>query len=85
MINFNACVIEIASNCYRVIIEDVRATVIDTEYEYALASIIESMLSCDYDYVEVARGLTDRGADGIVSMMFRLMPVMIDMFGLKRD
>lgn len=61
MINFNACVIEIASNCYRVIIEDVRATVIDTEYEYALASIIESIFSYDYDYVEIDRGVSGKG------------------------
>ena len=63
MINFNGYVIEIEpKNCYRVIIEDVcRDTVIETDYEYALASIIESMLSNDYDYVEVARGVTDKG------------------------
>lgn len=62
MINLNACVIEIASNCYRVIIEDVcDYTLIEYDYEDSLALMLGSIISFDYDYVEVDRGVSGKG------------------------
>lgn len=71
MINFNAYVIELeADTCYEVFIEDVcRCTVRNngyfddgvTMFESALASVVEILLSNDYDYVETKRGLSKKG------------------------
>lgn len=63
MINFNAYVFEIEpKKRYRVFIEDVCGiTILESGYQSALASVIESMLSYDYDYVEVDRGMTRTG------------------------
>lgn len=71
MINFNAYVIELEEdNCYKVSIEDVcTSTVCNngyfddsvTTFESALASVIELLLSNDYDYVETERGLSKKG------------------------
>lgn len=63
MIDLNAYVIEISpKKYYRVIIEDIcDDTVIANGYQYAFALIIEDRLAYDYDYVEVARGVTDNG------------------------
>ena len=71
MINFNAYVIELeADNTYKVCIEnvykcDVTANgLIDDAvitFESALSTVIELMLSFDYDYTEVSRGLSRKG------------------------
>lgn len=71
MIKFNAYVIEIEpDNVYKVGIEDVyTGTVRDngliddfvTTFDSALSSVIELMLSFDYDYIEVARGISKKG------------------------
>jgi hypothetical protein len=71
MNNFNSYVIELETdNCYKVCIENVyTGTVTDngliddavTTVESALSTVVEIMLSNDYDYVEVARGLSRKG------------------------
>ena len=71
MINLDASVIEFEpDNSYKVIIKGVYAGIVTnngetddsvTTFESALASIIEIFLSYDYDYVEVARGLSRKG------------------------
>lgn len=71
MINFNAYVIELeADNTYKVCIENVYKGIVSdngliddavTTFESALSTVIEIMLSCDYDYVEVSRGFTRKG------------------------
>jgi hypothetical protein len=71
MIKVNAYVIEIETdNVYKVGIEDVyTGTVCNnglvdnsvTTFDSALSSVIESMLSFDYDYIEVAQGLSKKG------------------------
>ena len=71
MMNFNAYVIELeADNCYKVCIENIYiGTVTDkgliddavTTFESALSTVVEIMLSNDYDYVEIARGLSRKG------------------------
>lgn len=82
MIKFNAYVIEIEpDNVYKVGIEDVYAgTVRDngliddsvTTFDSALSSVIELMLSFDYDYIEVAQGLSKRVVR-VVSMLSQLI------------
>lgn len=71
MINFNAYVIELeADNSYKVCIENVYKGIVTndgliddsvTTFESALSTVIEIMLSDDYDYVEVSRGLSQKG------------------------
>ena len=71
MINFNAYAIELeADNTYKVCIENVYKGVVTdngliddavTTFESALSTVIELMLSCDYDYTEVSRGLSRKG------------------------
>lgn len=71
MINFNAYVIELEEdNWYKICIEDVCKTTVrdngcidDTviTFESALATVVELMLSNDYDYVETERCLTKKG------------------------
>lgn len=71
MINFNAYVIELEEdNTYKVCIENVYKGIVSdnglvddavTTFEYALSTVIEIMLSYDYDYVEVARGKSRKG------------------------
>lgn len=71
MINFNAYVIELeADNTYKVCIENVYKGIVSdngliddavTTFESALSTVIEIMLSYDYDYVEVSRGLSRKG------------------------
>ena len=71
MINFNAYVIELeADNSYKVCIENVYKCIVTndgliddsvTTFESALSTVIEIMLSNDYDYVEVSRGLSYKG------------------------
>lgn len=71
MINFNAYVIELeADNTYKVCIENVYKGVVTdngliddavTTFESALSTVIEIMLSFDYDYTEVSRGLSRKG------------------------
>lgn len=71
MMNFNAYVIELeVDNRYKVCIENVyTGTVTDngliddavTAFESALSTVVEIMLSNDYDYVEVVRGLSCKG------------------------
>lgn len=71
MIKFNAYVIEIEpDNVYKVGIEDVYTGTVRnngliddfvTTFDSALSSVIESMLSFDYDYIEVARGFSKKG------------------------
>lgn len=71
MINFDAYVIELeADNTYKVCIENVYKGIVtdngcidDTvlEFESALSTVIELMLSFDYDYTEVSRGLSRKG------------------------
>lgn len=71
MINFNAYVIELeADNSYKVCIENVYKGIVTndgliddsvTTFESALSTVIEVMLSDDYDYVEVSRGLSRKG------------------------
>mgnify|MGYP001182141756 CR=1 FL=1 len=71
MMNFNAYVIEFeADNSYKVCIENVYKGVVTdngliddavTTFEPALSTVIEIMLSYDYDYVQVAHGLTRKG------------------------
>ena len=71
MINFNAYVIELeADNIYKVCIENVYKGIVSdngliddavTTFESALSTVIEIMLSYDYDYVEVGRGSSCKG------------------------
>lgn len=71
MLTLNAYVIELEpDNSYKVVIEGVyKGTVANsgeidddvTSFESALSSVIEIMLSFDYDYVEIARGLSKKG------------------------
>lgn len=71
MINFNAYVIEVEEdNWCEVCIEGVlKAPVRNngltddsvTTFDSALSSVIELMLSFDYDYIEVAQGLSKKG------------------------
>ena len=71
MINFNAYVIEIEEdNRYKVCIENVYTGTVTnnglidddvTTFESALSTVIETMMSFDYDYVETARCLSKRG------------------------
>lgn len=71
MIKFNAYVIELeVDTWYKVCIEDIITTTVrdngcfdDTviTFESALASVVELVLSCDYDYIEVDRGLSRKG------------------------
>nr|DAX08177.1 MAG TPA: hypothetical protein [Bacteriophage sp.] len=71
MINFNAYVIELEEdNTYKVCIENVYKGIVSDNglvddavitFEYALSTVIEIMLSYDYDYVEVARGKSRKG------------------------
>lgn len=71
MINFNAYVIELeADNTYKVCIENVYNGIVRDNglvddavitFESALASVIEIMLSYDYDYVEDACYLNKKG------------------------
>ena len=71
MINFNAYVIELEEDTwYKVCIEDVMKTTVrdngcfdDTviTFESALATVVESLLSNDYDYVETERCLSKKG------------------------
>lgn len=71
MINFNAYVIELeADNTYKVCIENVYKGVVTDNgliddavitFESALSTVIEIMLSFDYDYTEVSRGLSRKG------------------------
>lgn len=71
MIKFNAYVIELEpDNCYEVYIENVYKGVVTdngliddavTTFESALSTVIELMLSYDYDYTEVNRGLSRKG------------------------
>ena len=71
MINFNAYVIELEEDTwYMVCIEDVmKTTVRDNGYfddtvitfESVFATVVEYVLSNDYDYVETERCLTKKG------------------------
>lgn len=71
MIKFNAYVIELEPDTwYKVCIEDIITTTVrDNGYfddavitfDSALASIVEYVMSYDYDYVEVSRGLSREG------------------------
>ena len=71
MINIDASVIEFEpDNSYKVIIKGVYAGIITDNgevddsvisFESALSTIVEIFLSCDYDYVETARGLSRKG------------------------
>lgn len=71
MINFNAYVIELeADNIYKVCIENVYKGIVSdnglvddsvTTFESALSTVIEIMLSNDYDYVETERCLSKKG------------------------
>ena len=71
MINFNAYVIELEEDTfYKVSIEDVCTSTVRnngyfddtvTTFESALVSVIELLLSNDYDYVETERGLSKKG------------------------
>lgn len=71
MLTLNAYVIELEpDNSYKVVIEGVYKGVVTnsgeidddvTSFESALSSVIEFMLSFDYDYVEVARRLSKKG------------------------
>lgn len=71
MINVDASVIEFEpDNSYKVIVEGVYAGIVSdngavddsvVSFESALAMIVECFLSCDYDYVETARGLSRKG------------------------
>lgn len=71
MINFNAYVIEIEEdNRYKVCIENVYTGTVTnnglidddvTTFESALSTVIETMMSFDYDYVETARCLSKKG------------------------
>lgn len=68
MINLNAYVIELDDdNRYKVSVENVYTGVVAftddvvITFESALARVIEMMLSYDYDYVEVAQGLSRKG------------------------
>lgn len=70
-----------ADNSYKVCIENVYKGIVTndgliddsvTTFESALSTVIEIMLSDDYDYVEVSRGLSQK-AVCVVSMLSRLM------------
>lgn len=71
MINFNAYVIELeADNTYKVCIENVYKGIVTnnglidddiTTFESALSTVIEFMLSNDYDYVQTAQCLSRKG------------------------
>lgn len=71
MINIRASVIEIEpDNSYKVIIKGVYSGIVSdngsvddgvVSFESALATIVECFLSYDYDYVEIARGLSRQG------------------------
>lgn len=71
MINIRASVIEIEpDNSYKVIIKGVYAGIVSdngsvddsvVSFESALATIVECFLSYDYDYVEIAQGLSRQG------------------------
>lgn len=71
MINFNAYVIELeADNSYKVCIENIYKGIVTdngliddavTTFESALSTVIELMLSNDYDYVETERCLSKKG------------------------
>jgi hypothetical protein len=71
MINFNAYVIELeADNSYKVCIENIYKGIVTdngliddsvTTFETALSTVIELMLSNDYDYVETDRCLSKKG------------------------
>ena len=71
MINFNAYVIEIEEdNRYKVCIENVYTGTVTnnglidddvTTFESALSTVIEIMMSFDYDYVETAHCLSKKG------------------------
>lgn len=71
MININASVIEIEpDNSYKVIIKGVYSGIVSDNgsvddsvllFESALATIVECFLSYDYDYVEIAQGLSRQG------------------------
>lgn len=70
MINFNAYVIELEEdNMYKVCIENVYKGIVSdngliddavTTFETALATVVELMLSNDYDYVETERCLSKK-------------------------
>ena len=71
MINFNAYVIELETdNSYKVCIENIYKGIVTnngliddsvTTFETALSTVIELMLSNDYDYVETDRCLSRKG------------------------
>lgn len=71
MIKFNACVIELeADTWYMVCIKGIGTTTVRDDgyfddavvtFESALATVIEVMLSDDYDYVETERCLSKKG------------------------
>lgn len=71
MINFNAYVIELEEdNSYKVCIENIYKGIVTdngliddsvTTFETALSTVIELMLSNDYDYVETDRCLSKKG------------------------
>lgn len=71
MINFNAYVIELEEDTmYKVCIENVYKGIVSddgliddavTTFESALATVVELLLSNDYDYVETERCLTKKG------------------------
>ena len=71
MINIRASVIEIEpDNSYKVIIKGVYSGIVSdngsvddsvVSFESALATIVECFLSYDYDYVEIAQGLSRQG------------------------
>lgn len=71
MINFNAYVIELEEDTmYKVCIENVYKGIVSddgliddavTTFESALATVVELLLSNDYDYVETERCLSKKG------------------------
>lgn len=71
MINIDASVVEFEpDNSYKVIIKGIYAGIIADNgevddsvitFESALSTVVEIFLSCDYDYIETARGLSRKG------------------------
>ena len=70
MINIRASVEIEPDNSYKVIIKGVYAGIVSdngsvddsvVSFESALATIVECFLSYDYDYVEIAQGLSRQG------------------------
>ena len=63
MMKLSAYAIELPDNAYKVGIEGVYTGIVtgNDTFDYALAAVIERMLSYDYDYEEVAQTVSRKG------------------------